>query len=90
MPQPAQRGPPRGAHRAEPAVAPLALTEHPAPDQAWVGDLTYVPTREGWLFLAVLLDLASRRVVGWATGATLETPLPLAALHQALPDRYLV
>lgn len=36
-----------------------------APNQAWVGDTTYVPTGEGWLYLAVLLDLHSRRVVGW-------------------------
>lgn len=63
------------------------LIEHPILDRAWVGDLTYVPTREGWLFLAILLDLASRRVVGWATGTTLETDLPLAALHQALRMR---
>jgi len=62
----------------------FALADHPAPGRAWCGDLTYVPTREGWLFLAVLLDLATRRVVGWATGATLATTLPLAALHQAL------
>jgi transposase InsO family protein len=62
----------------------FALADHPVPDRAWCGDLTYIPTREGWLFLAVLLDLATRRVVGWATGATLATALPLAALHQAL------
>jgi transposase InsO family protein len=58
--------------------------DYPIVDRAWVGDMTYVPTREGWLFLAVLLDLCSRRVVGWATGTTLATTLPLAALHQAL------
>lgn len=62
----------------------FGLEAHPVPDRAWVGDLTYIPTREGWLFLAVLLDLATRRVVGWATGTTLATALPLAALHQAL------
>lgn len=65
----------------------FALAEHPVPDRAWCGDLTYVPTREGWLYLAVLLDLATRRVVGWATGATLATALPLAALTQALRHR---
>ncbi len=43
---------------------------------AWVGDMTYIPTRAGWLDLAVLLDLASRRVVGWAVGTTLESRLP--------------
>jgi transposase InsO family protein len=65
----------------------FALAAHPTPDRAWVGDLTYIPTREGWLYLAVLLDLTTRRVVGWATGATLETALPLAALRQALAER---
>lgn len=53
-------------------------------DRVWVSDITYVPTREGWLFLAVVLDLASRRVVGWATHDTLETPLALRALDSAL------
>lgn len=65
----------------------FSVAEHPTPDRVWVGDLTYVPTREGWLFLAVLLDLATRRVVGWAMGATLATALPLAALHQAIRER---
>ncbi len=56
-------------------------------DLAWVGDMTYIPTRAGWLYLAVLLDLASRRVVGWAVGTTLETRLPLTALQRALAWR---
>jgi transposase InsO family protein len=61
---------------AEP-VAPNLLARrfgvdaHPLPNAAWCGDVTYVPTREGWRLLAVLLDLSSRRVVGWATSATL-------------------
>ena len=62
----------------------FAPGEHPVPDRAWCGDLTYIPTREGWLYLAVLLDLATRRVVGWAMGATMATALPLAALERAL------
>ena len=49
--------------------------------------MTYVPTRAGWLYLAVLLDLASRRVVGWAVGTTLATALPLTALQRALAWR---
>jgi transposase InsO family protein len=61
---------------------------------AWVSDLTYVPTREGFLYLAVVLDLASRRVVGWALGDTLETALPVAALRRAIrqrqPDREII
>lgn len=65
----------------------FALAEMPAPDRAWVGDMTYVPTRAGWLYLAVLLDLASRRVVGWAVGTTLATALPLTALQRALAWR---
>ena len=65
----------------------FAPAHHPVPDTAWCGDLTYIPTREGWLFLAVLLDLSSRRVVGWATSATLATDGPLAALRMALRGR---
>lgn len=65
----------------------FGLADHPAPDRVWVGDLTYIPTRDGWLFLAVLLDLATRRVVGWATGPTLATALPLAALRHAIQQR---
>jgi putative transposase len=53
-------------------------------DQVWVGDITYLPTRAGWLYLAVVLDLKSRRVVGHALGTTMETDLPLRALQQAL------
>ena len=59
----------------------------PGPNCVWVADMTYVPTREGWLFLAVVLDLASRRVVGWAMRHTLTRELPLAALRMALADR---
>jgi len=58
-----------------------------SPNQAWVGDITYIWTREGWLYLAVLLDLFSRRVVGWSMGETLATELPLAALTMALRTR---
>ena len=39
------------------------------PNQKWAGDITYVPTRQGWLYVAVLMDLYSRRVVGWAMDA---------------------
>lgn len=58
-----------------------------APNRVWVTDITYVATGEGWLYLAVLLDLFSRRVVGWALAPSLATPLPLAALDQALRRR---
>jgi transposase InsO family protein len=56
-------------------------------DRVWAGDITYLPTGEGWLYLAVLLDLHSRRVVGWAVGTTLERELVLTALRQALASR---
>ena len=56
-------------------------------NQVWVSDLTYVPTREGWLYLAIVLELASRRVVGWAMRETLDADLALAALRMALADR---
>ena len=56
-------------------------------DRVWVSDLTYVPTREGWLYLAVVLDLASRRVVGWAMGPSLEVELALGALRMAITAR---
>ena len=56
-------------------------------DRVWVSDLTYVPTREGWLYLAVVLDLASRRIVGWAMGPSLEVGLALDALHMAIAAR---
>jgi putative transposase len=56
-------------------------------NRAWVSDITYVPTREGFLYLAVVLDLASRRVVGWAMDMTLEAELALAALRMALERR---
>jgi transposase InsO family protein len=71
-------------------IAPRRLAEAPAPtrpDQIWVTDFTFIPTAEGWLFLAVILDLYSRRVVGWAFGPRLDTALALAALRMAVPQR---
>ncbi len=54
------------------------------PDRAWVADITYMWTDEGWMYLAVVLDLFSRRVVGWALGERLVTQLALDALTMAL------
>jgi transposase InsO family protein len=71
-------------------IAPNVLDRNfdvQAANQAWVGDVTYIPTREGWLYLAVLLDLFSRRVVGWATSATNDRDLALKALDQAVRTR---
>jgi transposase InsO family protein len=56
-------------------------------DRIWVSDITYVPTAEGFLFLAVVLDLASRRVVGWSMQETLHADLALAALRMAIARR---
>jgi putative transposase len=56
-------------------------------NQAWCGDITYIRTAEGWLYLAVLLDLGSRMVVGWAMAETLEASLSVAALRMALARR---
>jgi transposase InsO family protein len=58
-----------------------------APNRAWVTDVTAIWTLEGWLYLAVMLDLFSRRVVGWATSASNDTALAQAALRRALLRR---
>ena len=55
--------------------------------EVWASDLTYLWTEEGWLYLAVVLDLCSRHVVGWSLGKTLDTELPLRALAMALAHR---
>jgi putative transposase len=71
-------------------IAPNVLErrfEATTPNEAWVGDVTYIATAQGWLFLAVLLDLFSRRVVGWATSDTNDRALALAALDHALQNR---
>jgi putative transposase len=67
-------------------VAPNLIKdlEPSAPDQIWVSDITYVSTLEGWLYLAVILDLFSRKVVGWKLGETLQAELVVAALKNAL------
>jgi putative transposase len=57
------------------------------PNQKWVSDITYLPTSEGWLYLAVVLDLFSRRIVGWAFGTSLETGLVMGALEMAIQTR---
>jgi len=71
-------------------VAPNVLARRfmqTAPNRVWVGDITYLWTREGWMYLAVLIDLCSRRVVGWAISSSLATDLPLTALRMAIRTR---
>jgi putative transposase len=58
-----------------------------APNRKWVTDITYLPTAEGWVYLAVVLDLFSRKVVGWALSHSLATELVSAALRQAVEVR---
>ena len=71
-------------------IAPNVLQrdfEAARPNEAWVTDVTYVWTHEGWLYLAAILDLCSRRIVGWATSANNDTQLALAALARAKGSR---
>ena len=71
-------------------VAPNILDRQFAasrPNQRWVTDITYIWTDEGWCYLAAILDLFSRRVVGWALDVTLSTSLPLRALDAAIKRR---
>ena len=58
-----------------------------APNRVWAGDITYVATAEGWLYLAVVLDLYSRRVIGWSMGSRLHSTLVQEALGMALKQR---
>jgi transposase InsO family protein len=72
-------------------VAPNVLARQfrvAVPNRVWVGDMTSLRTQEGWLYLAVILDLASRRVVGWAMRHTMEQALVLDALAMAVVQRH--
>ena len=78
------------AQHAQP-VAPNRLSRHftvAAPNRVWVSDITYLPTGEGWLYLATVMDLCSRRIVGWSMQTTLAHSLPLAALEMAVAQRH--
>jgi transposase InsO family protein len=71
-------------------IAPNIVQRHfdaPVPNAVWVTDVTYVWTHEGWVYLAAILDLCSRRVVGWATSANNDTELALDALKRAKGTR---
>lgn len=73
----------------EQPIAPNRLPEKKITgrDQAWCVDITYVPTAEGWLYLAGVLDLHSRKIVGWAMESHLQTNLVLSALQMAVQQR---
>ncbi|WP_157359999.1 IS3 family transposase [Caldimonas brevitalea] len=58
-----------------------------APDRAWAGDITYIRTRSGWLYLAAVMDLFSRKIVGWAMAADMSAQLVCAALRMAIASR---
>jgi len=58
-----------------------------APNQKWVADITYLPTKSGWVYLAVVLDLFSRKVVGWSLSDSLATPLVSSAMRKAIASR---
>jgi putative transposase len=68
-------------------IAPNVLDRQfqaPQPNTRWVADFTYVPTTEGWLYVAVVLDLYSRRVVGWSMSSTMDAQLVIDALLMAI------
>jgi len=58
------------------------------PNEIWLADITYIPTRAGWLYLAAVEDLYSRRVVGWSMGTTMESRLVVDALEMAVQQRF--
>lgn len=65
----------------------FALEENRELDRVWAADITYVPTHEGWLYLAVVLDLASRRAIGWSIDRLLDRSLVVRAMTMALRQR---
>jgi len=70
--------------------SPNLLSDKPlpaVPNHAWAGDITFIPTSSGWLYLAVVIDLCSRRIVGWSLADHMRSDLVLDALHQALETR---
>ena len=71
-------------------IAPNLLLGRAAPnrvDEVWVADITYIPTAEGWLYLAAIMDLYSRQIIGWSLWESLAAPLTLQALQRALVKR---
>jgi len=68
-------------------IAPNRLVQPRSPNQVWVGDITYVFTLEGWLYLAAVMDLYSRKIVGWTSSDSLKSVLVESALQQAWGQR---
>jgi transposase InsO family protein len=58
-----------------------------SPNQKWAADITYIPTKQGWLYLAAVMDLYSRRIIGWATSEHIDSALVLSAMKMALSQR---
>jgi putative transposase len=82
----------RGLTRRRPGVAPHPdlvgrRFQAPEPDRLWVADITYVPTGEGWVYLATILDCCSRRIVGWSMASHLRSELVVDALEMATSRR---
>lgn len=79
----------RGPYQRVPAAPNLLCWPFtsPTPDQVWVADISFVPTRQGWLYLAAVLDVYSRRIVGWAMGERADQALASQALAMALARR---
>jgi transposase InsO family protein len=78
------------SHHDQP-IAPNRLAGAPKatkPNEVWVSDITYIATKEGWLYLAAILDLYSRKIVGWAMSERIDTVLVLKALAMALLHRH--
>jgi putative transposase len=70
--------------------APNLLANQPLPEQvnqAWAGDITFIPTASGWIYLAVVIDLCSRRIVGWSLAGHMRRELVIDALNNALQSR---
>ena len=89
----------RGLHAIQPKTSdgradqpsPNLLLDQPLPakpDQVWTGDITFIPTSAGWLYLAVVIDLCSRKIVGWSLADHLRAALVIDALNQALGSRH--
>jgi transposase InsO family protein len=74
------------AHAVAPNLLRRDFVAH-RPNQKWLADITYIPTLEGWLYLALILDLFTRRIVGWAMSHRMTSDLTLAALKMAIRQR---